>query len=243
MSTPVLNLLPVAVTSDYPGADPDAEFVAGLRDRNEEAYLTLVRRYTPLMLRVARGYVASDIAEDVVQDTWLAVLNHIDGFEGRSLFKTWLMRILVNIARTRRLRESRTVCWSSLPGEAPIWDVAAGTRARTDPTSPEQRALAGEVWSALSSALDELPERQHTVVVLRDVEGWTSSEVREQLLLSISNQRVLLHRARCKLRELLEPYGPGLEQPELTRSGNGFGSRRHTELAKQDAGVGFHGVE
>jgi RNA polymerase sigma-70 factor (ECF subfamily) len=232
MPTLTLNRPPVAVTPDYPDADSDAELVAGLRGRDEAAYLTLVRRYTPLMLRVARGYLAGDVAEDVVQDTWLAVLRHIDGFEGRSLFKTWLMRILVNIARTRRLRESRTVCWSSLPGEAPIWDAAAGTRARTDPMSPEQHALAGEMWSALSSALEELPERQHAVVVLRDVEGWTSGEVRELLLLSTSNQRVLLHRARCKLRELLEPYSHGLEQPELTGPVDGFGSRGHAQLAE-----------
>ena len=239
MSAPTLNCPPVAGAAD----DPDAELVAGLRDRDEAAYLALVRRYTPLMLRVARGYLPSDVAEDVVQDTWLAVLQHVDGFEGRSSFKTWLMRILVNVARTRRLREARTVCWSSLPGEAPVWDAAAGTRGRIDPMGPEQHALACEVWSALSSALGELPERQRAVVVLRDVAGWTSDEVRELLVLSSGNQRVLLHRARGRLRELLGPYGPGLEQPEFTGPGDGFGSRRHAELAKQDAGVGLDGVE
>jgi RNA polymerase sigma-70 factor (ECF subfamily) len=202
MSTATLNRPPVAVAAD----DPDAELVAGLRGRDEGAYLALVRRYTPLMLRVARGYLAPEIAEDVVQDTWVAVLEHIDSFQGRSSFKTWLFRILVNMARTHRLRESRTVCWSSLPGEAPVWDAAADTRACTDPMSPERRALAGEVWSALGSALDTLPRRQRAVLVLRDVEGWTSGEVREVLLLSAGNQRVLLHRARSTLREALEPY-------------------------------------
>jgi RNA polymerase sigma-70 factor (ECF subfamily) len=202
MPSATLNRTPPAIEAD------DDELVARLRDRDEGAYRTLVRRYTPLMLRVARSYLRPEFAEDVAQDTWVAVLEHVDEFQGRSSFKTWLLRILENTARTRRLRESRTVCWSSLPAEAPVWDTAMGTCTVADPVGPERRALAGDVWSALGPALDELPGRQRAVVVLRDVEGWTSCEVRQAMRLSPSNQRVLLHRARSKLREVLQPYGP-----------------------------------
>jgi RNA polymerase sigma-70 factor, ECF subfamily len=207
---------------------PDAALVEALRARDEDAYLELVRRHTPLMLRVARSYVGRrDVAEDVVQDTWVAVLRAIDGFEGRSTFKTWLMRILVNTARTRRLQEGRTVCWSAQPEDAGLWDAAARAAGFAEPAGPERCALGAEVWSALRGALDELPERQRTVVILRDVEGWSSDEVRDALRLSCGNQRVLLHRARTRLRELLAPFaeidGP-LEQPELAGTAHRLGA-------------------
>lgn len=219
--------MPVATAFDstlisavpIPADLPDDALVASLRDRDEDAYLALVRRHTPLMLRIARSYVTRvETAEDVVQDTWVAVLRNIDRFEGRSTFKTWLMRILVNTACTRRQQERRTVCWSALPGDASIWDVALGVAdspvVATAPAGPERRALAGELWEAIRDALDELPERQRTVVVLRDVHGWTSDEVRAALDLSPGNQRVLLHRGRIRLRELL---GEFLEQPGAGR--------------------------
>src|SRR4051794_30017573 len=120
---PPAAALPAAATAA--AGDPDADLVAALCRRDEDAYLLLVRRHAPLMLRVARGMLPQQAAEDVVQDTWVAVLRQVGRFEGRSSFKTWLMRILVNTARTRRLRESRTVCWSSLPADAPLWDRAA----------------------------------------------------------------------------------------------------------------------
>jgi RNA polymerase sigma-70 factor, ECF subfamily len=186
--------------------DPDAELLEALRRRDEDAYLLLVRRHTPLMMRVARRLLPQQAAEDAVQDTWVAVLRSLDRFEGRSLFRTWLMRILVNTARTRRLRDSRTVCWSSLPEDAPSWDAVTRGSAASEPPGPERRVLAGETWTLLHAALDRLPDRQRTVVVLRDVEGWTSDEVREALRLSAGNQRVLLHRGRARLRELLSPY-------------------------------------
>jgi RNA polymerase sigma-70 factor (ECF subfamily) len=207
---------------------PDASLVDALRAREEDAYVELVRRHTPLMLRVARGYVGRrDVAEDVVQDTWVAVLRSIDGFEGRSTFKTWLMRILVNTARTRRLQEGRTVCWSAQPEDAGLWDAAARAAGLTQPAGPERCALGAEVWSALRGALDELPERQRTVVILRDVEGWSSDEVRDALRLSGGNQRVLLHRARTRLRELLAPFAEldgTLEQPELAGAAHRIGA-------------------
>jgi RNA polymerase sigma-70 factor, ECF subfamily len=185
----------------------DEGLVAALRERDEDAYLTLVRRHTPLMLHVARGYVTRrDVAEDVVQDAWLAVLRGVDSFEGRSTFKTWLMRILVNTARTRRRQENRTVCWSSTPGDAQAWETLLFDRAATADVEPEPRSLQREAWMVIRDALDELAERQRTVVVLRDVEGWGSDEVQAALDLSPGNQRVLLHRGRARLRALLAPH-------------------------------------
>jgi RNA polymerase sigma-70 factor (ECF subfamily) len=181
----------------------DDVLVAALRQRDENAYLELVRRYTPLMVRVARPIVGSvESAEDVVQDTWVAVLRSVDGFEGRSTFKTWLMRILVNTARSRRVREARTLCWSTQPGDAPAWDAVLAGRS-PEPTGPAEHAMAGEAWEVIRTALTSLPDRQRIVVVLRDVEGSTSDEVRAVLGLSAGNQRVLLHRGRARLRELL----------------------------------------
>ena len=188
-----------------PVASTDEVLVAALRARDEHAYLELVHRYTPLMLRIARSVVGQrETAEDVVQDTWVAVLRSIDGFEGRSTFKTWLLRILVNTARTRRLREARTTSWSSQAGDSPIWDTVLTTRAGTDDT-PLEHAIAGETWAGISAAFAALPERQRIVVLLRDVNGAGSEEVRAMLGLSAGNQRVLLHRGRARLRALLAP--------------------------------------
>ena len=114
----------VTASLDRAGTADDV-LVLGLRLRDENAYLELVRRHTPLMLRVARSILGSaEAAEDVVQDTWVAVLRSVDGFEGRSTFKTWLMRILVNTARSRRVRDACTVCWSTQPADASVWDLS-----------------------------------------------------------------------------------------------------------------------
>jgi RNA polymerase sigma-70 factor, ECF subfamily len=186
-----------------PAGSTDDVLVAALRRRDENAYPERVRRHTPLMVRVARSIVGSaEAAEDVVQDTWVAVLRSVDGFEGRSTFKTWLMRILVNTARSRRVREARTVCWSTQPGDAPVWDAVLSGRS-PEPVGPVEHAMAGEAWEVIRTALANLPDRQRVVVVLRDVEGSTSEEVRGMLGLSAGNQRVLLHRGRARLRELL----------------------------------------
>jgi RNA polymerase sigma-70 factor (ECF subfamily) len=183
----------------------DEVLVAALRRRDESAYLELVRRYTALMVRVARSVVGStEAAEDVVQDTWVAVLRSVDGFEGRSTFKTWLMRILVNTARSRRVRDARTVSWSTLPGDSASWDAVLAERS-PEPAGPLDQAIESEAWEVIRTALDRLPDRQRMVVVLRDIEGSTSEEVRGMLGLSQGNQRVLLHRGRARLRELLVP--------------------------------------
>lgn len=190
----------------------DLVLVAALRARDEGAYVALVRRYTPLMLRVAQAHVTGRaVAEDVVQDTWLAVLQYVDRFEGRSSFKTWLMRILVNTARTRALRDSRTVCWSGTPADEALWDDALRNDQADAVHDPEVRAIAGETYQVIMAALSTLPQRQQMVVVLRDVEGWSSEEVCALLRISPGNQRLLLHRGRNRLRELI---GPLLLEPE-----------------------------
>ena len=204
MSTVTANPDRVRTTgASSPAGSTDDALVAALRRRDENAYLELVRRHTPLMVRVARSVLGStEAAEDVVQDTWVAVLRSVDGFQGRSTFKTWLMRILVNTARSRRLREARTVCWSTSAGDTPVWDAVLARRS-PQPVGPLDQTMADESWAVIRAALARLPDRQRMVVVLRDVEGSTSEEVRAVLGLSAGNQRVLLHRGRARLRELL----------------------------------------
>lgn len=179
--------------------------VTALRRGDEAAYRILVRRYSPLMLRLARPHVPSQaIAEDVVQDTWVAVLRGINTFQYRSRFSTWLMRILLNTARKRGVREHSPVRWDALvAGTQPAEHVPVRQ------VSPEATALAAEVRSAIETAIRTLPDRQRTVLVLRDVEGWPAGEVCARLGLSANNQRVLLHRARASVRARLGP------RPEL----------------------------
>jgi RNA polymerase sigma-70 factor, ECF subfamily len=203
--TASLDRAGTAARPGVPAVPADDVLVVGLRLRDENAYLELVRRHTPLMLRVARSILGSaEAAEDVVQDTWVAVVRSVDGFEGRSTFKTWLMRILVNTARSRRGREARTVCWSTQPADAPVWDAVLARRS-AEAAGPLDHAIAVEAWEVIRTALAGLPDRQRVVVVLRDVEGSTSEEVRALLGLSVGNQRVLLHRGRARLRVLLGP--------------------------------------
>jgi RNA polymerase sigma-70 factor (ECF subfamily) len=171
------------------------------------------------MVRVARGYVRSDaVAEEVVQDSWLAVLRGIERFEGRSSFKTWLLRIVANRAMTSGVREARSVPFAALEDEGEDEPAVSPERfhAHDEPGAgswsappepwPEERLLAGEVRERVAQAIDELPGLQRAVVSLRDVEGWSSEEVREALEISESNQRVLLHRGRARVRAALEDY-------------------------------------
>jgi len=200
------------------GLPPDDVIVAALRAGDEAMFATLLDTWSRGMLRVARTYVStSHSAEEVVQDTWLAVIGGIDGFEGRSSLKTWVYRILVNTARRRGERESRTVPWSSAfePGDgrsaAPakdaddtlpgVWKAYAETW-----SAPEGEVLVSEIRDQIWAALAALPLRQRSVIVLRDVEGCTSEEVCEILDISPANQRVLLHRARVAVRERLKGY-------------------------------------
>ncbi|HEX2299029.1 MAG TPA: sigma-70 family RNA polymerase sigma factor [Pseudonocardiaceae bacterium] len=189
----------------------EGELVAALRRRDEATYRMLVRRYTPLMLRLARPHVPSQaIAEDVVQDTWVAVLQGIDTFQSRSRFSTWLMRILLNTARKRGVREHSPVRWDALVAGSPFAEHLSAEHRSAEPVSalqasPEATALAAELRAALGKAIRVLPDRQRTVLVLRDVEGRTAEEVCALLGLSANNQRVLLHRARAAVRARLLP--------------------------------------
>ena len=206
----------------FPRMD-ERDMVAALRRRDEGAFRALVQRYQGALLRLALVYVRSAaVAEEVVQDAWLGALQGIDAFEGRSSFKTWLFRILVNRARTRGGREGRQIAFSDLA------DAAAGTEAAVPPErfrgagdewpghwavpprswggSPEQRLLAGETLEQIERAVAALPPAQREVLTLRDIEGLSAEEACNVLGVTDTNQRVLLHRARARVRAALERY-------------------------------------
>jgi RNA polymerase sigma-70 factor (ECF subfamily) len=196
----------------------DARRVEALRARDEATFAELVRDYGPTMLRVARLFARDRaVAEEIVQEAWVGVLRGVGSFEGRSSLKTWVFRILTNTAKTRAEREGRTIPFSSLGGE----DEAAVDPDRfrhegrwtghwASPPSPwslpEGRLLAGEAQAVIDAAIAKLPEAQAAVLTLRDVVGCDSSEICNVLEISESNQRVLLHRARSKVRQALEDY-------------------------------------
>jgi RNA polymerase sigma-70 factor (ECF subfamily) len=210
--------------------DPEAQLVERLREGNEEAFRELVEQHGATMLRVARLYVRDRaVAEEVVQETWLAVLNGIDSFEGRSSLRTWIFRILANRAKTRAEREGRSVPLSAILAS----DAAAGEPSvdsdrffglnhgqspfhwAVPPREwPHDRVLERETLEVVRSAIEMLPDTQREVIRLRDVEGWSPAEVAELLEISDGNQRVLLHRARSKVRAALESY----LNPELSVS-------------------------
>jgi len=190
-------------------AETDEALLARLRSGDESAFLALVERYNGSLLRVARGFVPNEaVAEEVVQDTWIGVVRGVDRFEGRSSFKTWLFRILVNRARTTGVREHRHDTFDPTdPAVSPDRFDASGAWA--EPLTPwedgvDDRVVAAAWAPALRAALDELPARQRDVVVLRDVEGLSSEDVCTVLGISEGNQRVLLHRGRSRLRTALE---------------------------------------
>lgn len=195
--------------------------VAALRARDEAAFAELVDKHTPAMLRVARGYVASrEIAEEVVQEAWIALLKGIDTFEGRSSLRTWLFTVLINIAKTRGVRERRekdlqiaaftggTVDPSRFHDRGEEWAGHWRDEAMPSafPESPEGALLGDELMTVTRRELEKLPERQRIVVTLRDVLDMDSGEVRELLDISVANQRVLLHRGRAAIRQGLESY-------------------------------------
>jgi RNA polymerase sigma-70 factor (ECF subfamily) len=204
-------------TDDLPS---DAVLVERLRARDETTFALLLDRWSPGMRRAAAAFVSGpETAEDVVQDTWLAVIRGVDGFEARSSLRTWVYRILINIAKTRGLRESRTVPVAGLGPEdaGPTVDPGrfqdAGGRYpghwREPPQpwpTPETEAMTREARRHIEEALVKLPHRQRIVITLRDVDGYTSDEVCQLLEISPANQRVLLHRARAAVRARLENY-------------------------------------
>jgi RNA polymerase sigma-70 factor, ECF subfamily len=202
-------------------APAEAQVLEALRAGDEDAFRALVREYTPSLVRVARIYVSTQAAaEEVAQETWLGVLNGLPRFEGRSSLRTWIFRILTNIAKTRAKRDGRTLPFSALsePGRVPEAAVDAdrfldpehprwpGHWALKPEAWPEDALVAGETREKLAEAIEALPAAQRAVISLRDIEGWSSEEVRNALDLSETNQRVLLHRARSKVRSALESY-------------------------------------
>jgi RNA polymerase sigma-70 factor (ECF subfamily) len=202
-------------------AASDAMTIAALRAGDECAFRELFARTYPAMKRVASGYVPSDaVAEEVVQETWTAVVTGIERFEGRCALSTWLFSILVNQAKTHSRRERRTTPFSSMvPAGGEETAVDADRFQKDDEAwpghwatpprpweKPERRLLALEARERLKQALAELPERQRSIVALRDVEGLSAEEVCGLLGLSQENQRVLLHRGRSRLRAVLEEY-------------------------------------
>ena len=197
----------------------DALLVEGLRAGDEAAFAAVMRMYGRGMLRVAEMYVSSRaVAEDVVQEAWVGVLRGIGRFEGRSSLKTWLYRIVANTAKTRGVRESRSVPFSSLGDDGDEGTVDAdrflGSGDRfpghwavpPQVWAPEGRLLADETLGVVERAIDKLPPAQRAVITMRDVQGFTSEEVCNALDLTETNQRVLLHRARAKVRRALEEY-------------------------------------
>jgi RNA polymerase sigma-70 factor (ECF subfamily) len=196
--------------------DPgDARLVERLRAGDEGAFAELLRSYNSSLLRVARLYVpTAALAEDVVQETWLGVVKGIDRFEGRSSLKTWIFRILANTAKTQGQREARSLPFSSLEDAGGTFEPAVEAGRFTavghwaDPPRqwPEDRLLARETVQVIEAAIASLPPAQRAVVSLRDVEGWDAEEVRNTLDLSETNQRVLLHRGRAKVRRALDQY-------------------------------------
>jgi RNA polymerase sigma-70 factor, ECF subfamily len=209
----------------------DARLLESLRRGDETAFTALLEMYESALVRLAMVYVRNRaVAEEVVQETWVGVIRGLERFEGRSSLKTWIFRILANVAKTRAQREGRSVPFSALgrmaddptePSVDPERFLEAG-HARwpghwaAPPSSwraiPEERLLSKETLIQIQESIEMLPPSQRAVISLRDVEGWTSEEVCELLDLSEGNQRVLLHRARSRVRAALEQH---LDEPSL----------------------------
>lgn len=223
----------LAGTADRPKASPERRrrpsadegpFLERLRAGDEEAFVELVRMHGPAMLRIARMYVPSRaVAEEVVQETWVAVLRGIARFEGRSSLKTWLFKIHINRALSRGASEGRSIPFSALTRRELDADVALveperfrrpGERYADHWTaspphwadSPEDSVLARETIGVVERAAASLPPAQRAVIILRDVVGMPADEVCDILGITASNQRVLLHRARAKVRIVLEAH-------------------------------------
>ncbi|MEO8288407.1 MAG: RNA polymerase sigma factor [Chloroflexota bacterium] len=205
-------------------AEDELALVDALLDGQEAAFVKLLNLYHASLLRLALIYTRDPaVAEEVVQETWLGVLNGLSRFERRSSLKTWIFRILANQARTRGKREARAVPFSALGGNEATDDAASGSpelsplerlnvpgQLSWPPRSwqdvPEERLLSRETRGKIFEAVAALPTSQREVITLRDVEGWSTEEVRNVLDITDTNQRVLLHRARTKVRQALEEY-------------------------------------
>ena len=201
-----------------PAHERDRSLVRRLRAGDEAAFMEIVDAWGTTMLRLAREFTPSTaVAEEVVQETWLAVLRGLDRFEGRSSLKTWVLRILVNRAKTRGIRERRTVPFAVFAREdsSGEFDAVAADEDASHPrhwaspmprweSQPATAAESVETLEMIREAIDGLPQAQRTVILLRDVEGWDGMQVSDALEITPTNQRVLLHRARSKVRAALE---------------------------------------
>jgi RNA polymerase sigma-70 factor, ECF subfamily len=199
----------------------ETALITALRDGDEAAFAQLVDQHAPSMLRVARGYVPSrEIAEEVVQETWIALLKGVDRFEGRSSLRTWLFAVMINIAKARGVRERRDADAAIAAYTGGTVDPARfreagdpypghwkqGEEPSPFPETPEGSVLGNELVAVARRGLDRLPDRQRIVVTLRDMLGFDSDEVCELLDITMANQRVLLHRGRAAVRQVLEDY-------------------------------------
>jgi len=209
--------------------EDDAGLVTALGRGDADAFAALVDRHSRAMIRVAMAYVPSRAAaEEVVQETWIGVMRGIDGFERRSSLKTWIFRILTNVAMRSGARERRSVPFSALakaedtgeptvdpdrflPADSELFPGHWAIMPARWPT-PEEGLLAVETREVIAAAIAELPVAQRTVIALRDVEGWSSEEVAEALEISAGNQRILLHRARSRVRNAIESYYRAVEE-------------------------------
>jgi RNA polymerase sigma-70 factor (ECF subfamily) len=202
-----------------PDYSDDTLLVKALCARDVDAFAYLIDRYHASLIRIARLYVPSnEVAEEVVQETWLAVLQGIEHFEQRATLKTWLYRILANIARARGAKEQRTIPYADTEDfdEAPAVDprrfrrfgrhAGAWKRPPNPWPEPEQTVIDADVLATVQRAAGSLPPAQREVLTLRDVLGWNAAEVCDALGISDANQRVLLHRARSSVRGALERY-------------------------------------
>jgi RNA polymerase sigma-70 factor (ECF subfamily) len=208
-------MVPSANEAEFDGALLDA-----LRKGDERAFAWVIDQWSPGMFRLARCYVATDaMAEDVVQEAWLGALRGLDGFEGRSRLRTWVLRIVANIAKSWGVREHRVTPFSAAAfGEGPTVgsdrfnppgapDAGAWrTLPASWPALPEGELLSAEALAIVRQALADLPDSQRAVIALRDLDGYGASEVCDALGLTEGNQRVLLHRARAAVRQRVESY-------------------------------------
>ncbi len=214
----------------------ELELIASLRQGEETAFATLVERYHGRLLRFAQSFVSSQaVAEEVVQETWMAVLKGIHRFEGRSSLKTWIFQILQNLAKTKGKREHRYVSFSDVANSTDQeedgrmeperfhtsghltdhWVIPPTT---WDENTPERMLVSKESLAQIEHAIQALPSNQRQVIILRDIEGVDSEGVCQILNITSTNQRVLLHRARSKVRRALNPYLQGLSPLTSTPS-------------------------
>jgi RNA polymerase sigma-70 factor (ECF subfamily) len=209
--------MPDPTPAHAPVADDEAELLAALRRGDEQAFASLIDRYHLSMVRVAQAYVATkEAAEDAVQDAWLGVIQGLDRFEARSSLKTWIFRIVMNKAMTRGGRDARSVPFSTLGPDEPAFDPSSFAKSgrwtgwwlSEDAVTqlPDRLVLARESRQMIDAVVATLPANQRLVITLRDIQGLSSGEVCEVLGVSEANQRVLLHRARTKVRSALEGY-------------------------------------